>query len=447
MSSIYSYLKNVWQILKENTKEDKSFPFLLLLCCTIPLPLAINNTALILFLLSSLFFSSQKFVLKTSLLIPIAFFLLMICSFFWSIDKELTIKAIPKEVSLFLIPLVFTFKKVTKRQLHLIFNGYSYVIVLYSLYFILRAFIRYFIAGDSRVFFYHGDYENDFGLVSKSLNAIHVSVFVAIAYFQILVKEKKVKWDYFSLWLLSLFLVLLSSKNVVLIFLLLNLIYFFFYTKTSNKMRLRNLVIVFIGITCILSFSKIRERFEVEFQSNNKESINSNVISSIPQGVHYVSIYEAWNNDKFTPNDFFPGTSFRIYQARLFFEFLKEEPIFWNGFGLNASYPKIEEKGKTYNVFLGNEENSGYQKKNFHNQYIQTFAELGFIGFLLMISMLFILLFKGMKNKDFSQFAFAILMISLFLTESFLWRQRGVVFFTLFYSLFCVKNSLKIEKK
>jgi len=43
---------------------------------------------------------------------------------------------------------------------------------------------------------------------------------------------------------------------------------------------------------------------------------------------------------------------------------------------------------------------------------------------------------KGIKNKYFVHIAFSILMISVFLTESFLWRQRGVVFFTLFYCLF-----------
>lgn len=370
------------------------------------------------------------------------------CSYFWSIDTKLTLKAIPKELSLLLIPLVFSFKKlIRKKQLNLVFKTYSYTIAVFALYFILRAIIRYFLIGDSRVFFYHGDYEDDFGLVSKHLNAIHVSVFVATAYFILLVEKYKQKLNYITLGLLAFFLVLLSSKNIVLVFFLVNVIYFFFYTKTSNKMRLRNLLIILLIIVGVLSFSKIKERFEVEFQSNTKESINPNVIQEIPKGAHYVSIYEAWNNEKFTPNDFFPGTSFRVYQARLFCEFLKEENIFWKGFGLNASYPKIEEKGKAYNVFLGNEAFSGYHKKNFHNQYLQTFAELGFIGFLLMISMLFILLFSGIKNKDFSQFAFAILMISLFLTESFLWRQRGVVFFSVFYSLFYIKNSIKNIKE
>ena len=136
----------------------------------------------------------------------------------------------------------------------------------------------------------------------------------------------------------------------------------------------------------------------------------------------------------------FSGTSFRVYQTRLFIEFLKEEPIFWKGFGLNASYNKIEEKALGYNVFQGDETAEGYQKKNFHNQYIQVFAELGVFSFLILASMLVLLLSKGIQRKDFITISFAVLMISLFLTESFLWRQRGVVFFSLFYCLLLTQN-------
>ncbi|HBK83023.1 MAG TPA: hypothetical protein DDZ41_05405 [Flavobacterium sp.] len=74
---------------------------------------------------------------------------------------------------------------------------------------------------------------------------------------------------------------------------------------------------------------------------------------------------------------------------------------------------------------------------------MQNFAELGLIGFLLLVAILFLNLKNTIKSKDFIHIAFAILMISLFLTESFLWRQRGVVFFTLFYCLF---NTIHLSK-
>lgn len=208
-------------------------------------------------------------------------------------------------------------------------------------------------------------------------------------------------------------------------------------------MRLRNLIVFLFLVGVVVFFGKIKNRFIEEFQANTNKSMSHNVLTGIPNGTHNVSIYEAWNNETFTANDYFPGTAFRVYQARLFFEFLNEENIFWNGFGLNASYKKLEEKGEKYNVYKGTGNDDGYQNKNFHNQYIQNFAELGVFGFLILILMLFVLLKKANQNKNFIHFTFAILMISVFLTESFMWRQRGVVFFILFYCIFMTESHKK----
>ena len=66
---------------------------------------------------------------------------------------------------------------------------------------------------------------------------------------------------------------------------------------------------------------------------------------------------------------------------------------------MNASYPKIEAKGAAYHVYQGDDFNDGYQKMNFHNQYVQNFAELGVFGFLLIVMMLFITEKNALKRK------------------------------------------------
>ncbi len=434
MVNIYNFSKSVFQDIKQESKNNISFLFVLLLLVTIPLPFAVNNIALGLLIISVFVnFRKTEFNQKQILLLPIMMFLLMAVSYFWSINKQETLSAIPKEIVLLLLPLVFMKIQISKSQKDKLLKYYSYSMVILVVVFLLRAIIRYAINQDSRAFFYHGEDYNDFGLVPKLLNAIHVSVFVALAFFYFFTKEIKSKIDIILSFLLAAFIVLLSSKNVILVFIFLILIYYFYYSKASHKMRLRNLII-FGGIIVIgLSFGKIKQRFQEEFRNNAPNSLSPNVTSTLENGVHNISIYEAWNNETFSPNDFFPGTAFRVYQARVFFELLKEEPIFLNGFGLNASTEKLIEKEKKYNLY------NGYGTFNFHNQYIQNFAEIGVVGFLLLVIMLFISLKNAINNKDFIHFSFTILMISLFLTESFLWRQRGVVFFTL---LFCIFNSI-----
>ena len=364
----------------------------------------------------------------------------MCVSYFWSIDTPATLKAIPKEIALLIIPVLFmVMKPFSKEQIQKIVQYYSYIIVLYVIFYLVKAIIRFYLTGDTGMFFYHE-------LVTKKLNAIHVSVYVAIAFFYFFTKEVKSKVELFVSFLLFGFIILLSSKNIILVFIALILIEYFFYSKIAHKMRLRNLLLFSVLLISLFFVGKIKDRFMYEFKSNTEKSLSSTVIDKNLVGVNVLSVKEAWTNEKFSPNDFFPGTAFRVYQARLFFELFQEENVFWTGYGLNASYKKLEEKAIQYDVFRGNETEEGYQTKNFHNQYIQNFAELGVFGFLLLVLTLFISLKKGFENKDFIQIAFSILMISLFLTESFLWRQRGVMFFTLFFCLFYRENSLAPKK-
>jgi O-antigen ligase len=448
MGNIYNSLKNVFQNLIKESKNNSSFVPVLLVLVTIPLSYAINNIALGLFVAVALItLRRANFSFQSHLIFPIMLYVLMALSFFWSIDQESTLSALSKEVSLLIIPLGFLFiKDFNKEERQKIISYYSYAIAILVFYYLIRAAIRYFILQDIRVFFYHGTNEDDFGLVPKLLNAIHVSVFVAVAFFYFFTKEIKSKMDIFLSVLLFGFVLLLSSKNIILVFVLLVLLHLFFFSKASHQLRLRNLIVFGLIIGFIFSFGRIKTRFQQEFQTNSDKSLSANVIEGVPVGVHYVSLKEAWTNDTFTPNDYFPGTAFRVYQFRIFTELIREDFVWLTGFGLNASYPKIEEKAKYYNLFLGNEITEGYQTKNFHNQYIQIFAELGVLGFILLLLMLIVNVKIAYKSKDFVHFAFAILMISLFLTESFIWRQRGVVYFTLLYCLFNSGIALKNSK-
>lgn len=440
MGNIYNFSKNVIQNLIKENKSNNSFIPILLVLSSIPLIFAVNNISMGIFLLVAFItFKKEDFKFQKEFVFPILLYVLMVISYFWSVDSKETLSALSKEVPLLIIPLGFLiFKTNTTAQKRKIIEYYSYFTATYVIYFCLRAIIRFSIYGDSRMFFYHGANEFDYGLVPKLLNAIHMSVFVAVAFFYFFTKEIKSKLDTFFSLLLFVFILLLSSKNIILVVVLLSLIYFFFFSKTAHKLRLRNLVFFGLLLLVVFSIGRIKDRFKVEFQSNTDKSLSANVIEGIPSGVHYVSIKEAWTNPAFTPNDYFNGTAFRVYQYRIFTEFIKEDNIFFKGFGLDASYSKIKEKAIQYNLYMGvkNDSDSGYQSKNFHNQYVQNFADLGVFGFILLLILLTVNLKNAIKSKDFVHFAFAFLMISLFLTESFLCRQRGVVFFTMMYCIF-----------
>lgn len=438
MSNIYNFLSSVWKNIQTENSENKFFTPFLGLLVSVPLFMGVNNVALALFVLSAIIYRTQlKFQFVTALLLPILLFLWMCASYFWSIDKTASLQAIPKEIALFIIPVLFLFTpSFSSQQRMKIIQYFSYSMVLFAVVFLTRAFIRFLVYKETSYLFYHGpDNETDTGLVPKTLNAIHVSVYIAVAFFYFFIKEKKSNWDKAIATLLFCFVLLLSSKNIIFIFILLVLTHVFFYSKIANRMRLRNIALVLFVLGAFLSIGKIRDRFLIELQTNSSKSLGTTNIVDQKAGVNYISIADAWTKERFDHSDYFPGTALRVYQIRLFTEFLQEEPIFWNGFGLNASKIKLLEKEKKYNLY------PGYGTFNFHNQYVQNFAELGFIGFIFLLLMLFLSTKKAFEDKNFIAISFSILMISLFLTESFLWRQRGVTFFILLYCLFVKKET------
>ena len=439
MENIFNFSKNVFQNLKQEYNNHASLLFVLLALLCIPLGYAFNSLSLALLIIITLInFKKADFSFKNYLIFPIVLYLLMLLSLTWSIDTDRTIAAISKELPLLLFPICFLlFRTFSDDEKQKIIKGFSYGMVAFAVFYLINASIRFLSSQDTSVFFYHE-------LVTKDVNAIHVSVYMSVSFFYFLVKPIKTKWDKLALAVLFLMVFLLSSKNIVVVFIGLLGYYYLFFSKTAKKLRLRNLILAIVILLSLPFIGKVKERFKQEYETIMTDSSVNDVINKGSETVYNVSIKQAWNNDTFKPNDFFPGTAFRVYQFRIFTEFLQEEAIFWKGFGLDASYSKIEEKGVQYHLFLGNQYQEGYQKMNFHNQYIQVFAELGIFGFLLLIIMLALTIRNGIASKNYFHIAFSVLMIFLFITESFLWRQRGVTFFIVMY---CVLNTkIKTEK-
>ena len=439
MENIFNFSKNVFQNLKQEYNNHPSLLFVLLALLCIPLGYAFNSVSLgLLIIITLINYKKENINFDKYLIFPIALYLLMLLSFTWSIDKERTIAAISKELPLLLFPICFLlFRSFSEPEKHKIIKGFSYGMVAFSLFYLIKAAIRFFISQDTSVFFYHE-------LVTKDVNAIHVSVYMAVSFFYFLVKPIKTKFDKLALAILFLMVFLLSSKNIVVVFLGLLGFYYLFFSKTAKKLRLRNLILILVLLFSLPFIGKVKERFKQEYETIMTDSSVNDVISKGSEKVYNVSIKQAWTNETFKSNDFFPGTAFRVYQFRIFIEFMQEEAIFWSGFGLDASYSKIEEKGVQYHLFLGDENQEGYQKMNFHNQYIQIFSELGVFGFLLLLIMLALSIRNAIDSKNYLHIAFSVLMISLFFTESFLWRQRGITFFIVMY---CILNTkIKTEK-
>lgn len=394
---------------------------------SLPLKYAFGSISCVLFLVVAFsFLFKSKLTYNKALVLPMIFYLLMVVSLLWTRDFQSTLVGLKKEAFIFLIPLAFLIiPKMSKESVYKIFRIYSFAMAVYAVYYFINAIFRYVETSNARVFFYHE-------LVTFDLSAIYVSTFASFALFYfVLIKNKSIT-EQIATFILVVLIALLTSRTLLFIDFLLFICYYIFFSETHKGIKTITVFAVSLFfIFSLLFVSESRERLLTEYDTALVDNtVDNNKIIKENQKLHDVSVEEAWYNNQFQPDNFFPGVALRVFQTRLFIEMLQEQQILFTGFGFDASQEKIKEKAKQYNL------SKGYEEFNFHNQYVQTFAELGLFGFLVLLTILYINIKNAWDNKSFLHIAFSITMIMLFLSESFLSRQRGVVFFITIYCLF-----------
>lgn len=393
MNKIRTYL------LSENT-----FGFLIAaLLISLPLTYAYSTTILIVLLACSVFsIFFHKIEFNKEHLIPISFFILIILSLTWTIDSDKSYRGIERQLPLLLIPLIYIFMPAIRREIMIrIFYAFAVALAIFASFFIVNASILYFNNRDINVFFYHNI------LLPLGLNAIYLSTMTSLSLLFMIFYSKRRFFDWIITGILFLFLLLLSSKNLIVITIFSVMIGLILTRKKKIKSILFTASILIVVLLTIF-LSPLKNRLEQELTSNIKEVLTCEEFNRV----------YPWT-----------GTTIRIFQARIGYELLNEKNAFLFGFGINASKDKIIEKQNHYNLYYG------YNEYNFHNQYIQSFVELGALGFLFIIIFL-IAIIKGFINqKELMSLLFFIVMLSVFMTESYLWRQRGLFHFLIIYGL------------
>ncbi|SRR5260221_1976814 len=82
-----------------------------------------------------------------------------------------------------------------------------------------------------------------------------------------------------------------------------------------------------------------------------------------------------------------------------------------------------------------NYEEGIFHEYNAHNQYLDAAGCVGIMGFIAMLASMLIPFYLSLKKRDFLSLSFTLIVFLSFLTETMLARQKGIVFFALFYSL------------
>ncbi|MHB0755913.1 O-antigen ligase family protein [Polaribacter sp. M15] len=407
MKVISHTFTNVFQEIRNTNFTDV---LLIIILITLPVGFAINSSAIILFFLGCLYSfvkNKYKFSLNKIEVLFILFYLVCFLSMFWSDNLKNTTQGLIRFLSYLILPLAFGFNKTF--NVDKIIAVFSKTLVLYSCLLIVVAIYNVFINSDINFMFYH---KLSSGL--GYLNAIYLSIYTSIAIAFFIFKEQKTKYHFMYLFILMFFLLLLSSKLIIVVTLFFVFVYFMSKRK-YKKFKLKSLFILpAILIVFILASKKLVNRVNIEFEKTKVQEI----LSKKDFGHVYL-----WT-----------GSGLRIFQTKVFLETLDENKKLIFGLGLNNSQESLNRKYKEYNLY------PGFLNYNYHNQYIQVFAELGVLGLFILISIFIVLLKKAINFKDYFLLYFIILILAVCVTESFLWRQRGMVFFIIMVLLFFNKT-------
>lgn len=391
--------------------------FVALFLLSIALPLKINTVFIYGLGLLSLFYFLNR--AKKTIQLPVFYFVSILFAathalHYWlNPSNELLNFELEKKIPFLLIPLFFSVVDV-KTTLPKIMKISAFGASLMALSLLLFAGYQYFQNMDNEVFYYH----NLVRVVSG--NAIYYSLFFSSALlfaFESLIKEKQ-RVYLLPIGLLTIVILLLSSKLFTLLLVIIFLYYTLIHVK-SIPIKASLMALFIIGF--VFSFQKISTRFNEIDRSHLLES-----------------------QQTINPATVFDGFSLRKELILLGLELKAEHSLqMCVGIGPGICQEKLNQKFIDKQFYVGENEKSksGFYNYNFHNQYLQTLLETGWIG---LFSLLLLLLTPFMiVETDSRRVVFLLngLFIIGFLTESFLSRQMGIVSYLSFNSLFIAQQS------
>ena len=303
-------------------------------------------------------------------LAPVPLFLLVLFSIFWTKNQERGWSSIEQQSSLLLVPVAFYLGRqyFTQDSVKKILIAFLVAMIIY----LAGGYIKVLLDTGLWIF-----YRED--LTTYNMHPGYVSTYVLVCFLIVWRFDFNRILQILLSLILVIALIILSSKNQLITFSVMSLSILIFYAK-KNKGRLIALAsILLVFITFILNSPFILERF-----SN-------------------------------------PKNHFRMKMIEVSFSIIKLNPLIGVGIGdrqdeLDMRYPPVEEDWRLHGF-------------NAHNQ-ILDYCILG--GVITALAYLLIFIIPILKYPSYFSLGFFLVVFSAGLTESFLFRQAGLVLLLLF---------------
>jgi O-antigen ligase len=298
------------------------------------------------------------------------------------------------KLSFLLFPIIFfTFKTKIKFQTVIQFFITSMVIIV-SILLIHAAFKSIYYPEDNHWAYF---FESEFtGRMHRSYFATYTAI-ASVFSLLVFMKNRKKNFYLFAFFLMTIATVLTISKAGILILNLCLLIVFIHKMIQLKKWIFLAFgsVSIIVGITLLVSLSeRVSSRFTM-----------------ISKAINEVKLYHNPDSE---------SNEARLIMWNTSIQLIKGHPIL--GFGTGDVKDVLIAK----NIEMGNT-GVAEKKLNAHNQYLNTWVQLGVFGLISLLMFFATVFYLAKKEKNMYLFYFGLILFLSLLTESFLETQAGII--------------------
>lgn len=398
---------------------------LFLIVATIPLKINLGNVAIIIAVLYNLLFFSKinlKKLKSFTVFFPVLFFIISVISGLASKDYYKGIAQLDRQLLLILVTLILININLSKKIVDKILKVFFYSSVVCTILLLINLLIKVFSGESLDQFIFH----NFTSLYDQ--HPVYFSLYLSLSLFYAIDKltRRHYKKRYiliYSIPILILGLVFCASKAVIFIDIL--MLFFYLFANTKNIKR----KILYIGvlasiIICIFNVSFLKERFVVGLAFNDK-----------------IASFEPTNNFKRKKIFSYEDKS-GISDLELRWLFLKiglyhiiEDDKLYFGYGQGDNQNYLD-----YYLFTYNLGPNWFEGFNVHNQYLYLIMNYGIFVFLCFMAYLYLSFRTAIGNNDFIHLFFLLSICFVFIFEVSLIRNKGIIYFYFFNTLFLLKT-------
>ena len=402
---------------------------LCVIAATIPLTVGLGNIALITGFLFALVIAVKTKVklvrdIRVAVLFPLLFFAWITLSALFSNDLSAGLKQVDKALLYPLITIIFlVYRQKSTISLKKVLVVFAILTCTTDLIYIISGISSVLAGREYHNIFFHGFSEIfDQHAVYVALYSAF-SIFILTKFFIIEKLKPSIRIPVLgSILILMLGLVFAASKAVIVIFSCLYLVQILI-GKTQLVWRISILVMLTGALLIVSQVSEVRDRFKegLEFDLEQFEPAND------PASAKVFS-----NKEKEDISDL----ELRYIMLKIGLYHVIDDQAYLFGYGQGD----IQHYLDYYYMYYGLAPN-WFEGYNLHNQYLQIFASLGVLALLTFLFYLGYSLMKAIREGDTLHLLFLLSVIFVFTFECMLSRNKGIVFFFFFNTMFLFNYS------